>query len=121
MINSYDRRISSVLYEIDLCLTPGEVDLIREHNYTVEIWNVIQKHRKVIPNLPEVHKIKALTPVGCGYAIQTEDDIMLKQIILLTTVQDRRPATVLNAIPEEMLFLLHEAPRGKMERLRVHN
>ena len=30
MINSYDRRIPAVLYEIDLCSTPGEVDPVRE-------------------------------------------------------------------------------------------
>ena len=40
---------------------------------------------------------------------------MFKQNIMLTTVQDRRPATELNVTPEEMLYLLHEAPRDGIE------
>ena len=37
MVNSYDRRIPSMFYDIDLCTTPGEVDPIRELIYTAAI------------------------------------------------------------------------------------
>ena len=40
---------------------------------------------------------------------------MYKQIIVLTTVQDRRLATELNATPEWMLYLLHKAPLDAIE------
>ena len=115
MITSYDRRIPAVLSEIDLCSTPGETDPIRELYYTAAIWNVIQKQTKASRSLPEVYKIKALTPIGCGFAIQPQDDIMFKQFIVLTTVQERRPAAELNATPEDILYLLHESPRDGIE------
>ena len=57
---------------------------------------MIQRNTKAIRSLPEVHTIKTLTPIGCENAIQLEDDVMFKQIIMLTTVQYRRLATELN-------------------------
>ena len=120
MINLYDRRITAVLYDLDLCCTPGEVDPIRVLYYTAAIWNVIQNQTKAICSLLGVYKIKALIPVGCGFAIQPEDDVMFKQIIMLTTVPDRRPATELNVTSEEMLYLLHEAPRDGIEWIGDH-
>ena len=45
---------------------------------------------------------------------------MFKQIIVLTTVQYRRPATEFNSTPEEMLYLLHEAPRDGIEWTGEH-
>ncbi len=110
MVNSYDRRIPAMFYDIDLCSTPGEVDPIRELYYTAAIWNIIQKQTKAIRELPEVHKIKMLVPVGSGDAVQPEDDIMFKNQILLTLVEGRPPATELKATASEVLALLHEAP-----------
>ena len=81
---------------------------------------MVQNQTKAIRSLPEVYKIKALTPVGCGFAIQPEDDVMFKQNIMLTTVQDRRPATELNVAPEEMLYFLHEAPCEGIEWIGDH-
>ena len=37
MVNSYDRRISSMIYDIDLCSTPGELEPIQEIYYTAAI------------------------------------------------------------------------------------
>ena len=37
MVNSYDRRIPSMFYDIDLCTTPGEVDPNQELYYTAAI------------------------------------------------------------------------------------
>ena len=37
IVNSYDRKIPSMFYDIDLCTTPGEVDPIRELYYTAAI------------------------------------------------------------------------------------
>ena len=105
MINSYDRRIIEVLNKIDFCSTPGEVDPIQNVYYTESIWNIIQTKTKAIRDLPEVHKIKALAPVGSNSAIQHEDDIMFKQIIVFNTVQERRPAMELNATSEEIVYL----------------
>ena len=57
-VNSYDLRISSMYYDIDLCTTPGEVDPIRELYYTAAIWNIIQTQTKTIRELPEVQIYK---------------------------------------------------------------
>ena len=43
IINSYDRRIAAVLFQIDLCSTLSEVDPIREIYYTSAILSFIQK------------------------------------------------------------------------------
>ncbi len=110
MVNSYDRRIPAMFYDIDLCSTPGEVDPIRELYYTAAIWHVAQKQTKAIRELPEVHKIKMQVPVGSGDAAQPEDNIMFKNQILLTLVEGRPPATELKATAPEVLALLHEAP-----------
>ena len=45
---------------------------------------------------------------------------MFKPTIMVTTVQDRRPATELNTTPEEMLYLLHEAPRDEIKLIGDH-
>ena len=109
MVNSYDRSIPSMFYDIDLCSTPGELDPIREIYYTAAIWNVIQKQTKTIRELPEVHKIKMIRPIGSGNAAQFEDDIMFKNQILLTVVEGRPQATKLKDTAPEVLALLHEA------------
>ena len=93
MVNSYDRRIPSIFYDIDLCTTPGEVDPIRELYYTAAIWNVIQKQTKTIREIPEIRKIKPMVPVGSGNAVQPENDKMFKNQILITHVEGRPLAT----------------------------
>ena len=95
LVNSYDKRIFAVIYTIDLCSTPGEVNLVREIYYTAAISNIIEKQTNAICSLNEVHKFKWLTQIEGGNAVQPEDVIFI-QIIVLTTVQDRRPATELN-------------------------
>lgn len=54
---------------INLCSTPGEVDLNRELYYTAAIWQVIQKQTKIIRELHKVYKIKLLVPVDSGDAV----------------------------------------------------
>ena len=110
MVNSYDRRIPSMFYGIDLCTTSGVVNPIRELYYTAAIWNVIQKQTKTICELPEVRKIKPMVPVGSENAVQPENDIMFKNQILITHVEARPPATELKATAHKVLALLHEAP-----------
>ena len=45
---------------------------------------------------------------------------MFKQIIRLTTVHDRHPATELNVTPKKMLYFLHEAQRDEIEWIKNH-
>ena len=104
-----------MFYDIDLCTTPGEVDPIRELYYAAAIWNVIQKQTKSIRELPEVRKIKLMVPVGSGNAVQFEDDIMFKNQIFITYVENRPPATELKATAQEVLAFLHEAPLNGIE------
>ena len=45
---------------------------------------------------------------------------MFKQIIVLSTVQDKRPATELNSTPEKILYLFHEPPQVGIELTGKH-
>lgn len=92
---------------INLCSTPGEVDPILELYYRAAICHIIQKQTKVIRELPEIHNIKLLVPIGSGDAVQPENDIMFINKILLTHVEDRLPATELKATaPKFWLFCM---------------
>ena len=99
-----------MFYDIDLCITSGEVDPIRKIYFTAAIWNTIQKQTKAIRELPEICQIKLLVIVGSGNVVQPEDDIMFNNHILIIHVKGRVPASELIATVPEILALLHEAP-----------
>ena len=65
LVNSFDRRIPAVLEEIDMTVD-GEMDIIREVYLTAGYWNVLLASNSELHARPEVHRVKAATPVRYG-------------------------------------------------------